>query len=742
MGIAGCDVNPHIIFVFPPAASSSEEYIYGHFNFCLGSAYIISYLLQEGFIATVFLASKPINISECAAQILSTKPKVVGFTVYHSNYCLCQLIAHALKEVNPGIIIIFGGPTASVQPGVVLKNNDFVDICVRNEGEETCLELLSILDDVNFDLKKAWLPFEKVKGITYRAGDHIRENPGRDILFKNRKTPGFLDKYPSPYLNGVLNSSKIGILTARGCNQHCVYCNCAMISKRSIATHSTDRVIGELDYISKKLGYDNFVVIYDDAFTLMPDRALEICHKIIENKIKLPLICVTRCDKLNEELLFAMKEAGFMSLGMALESGVPHILRNIGKVQHPDTKNDDNFEKEKEFIEKFKKYTSLAKDIGINYVFASIMLGLPGETLEEGQQTLDLIRSLEDKLDYYSHNVFKLLPRTPIFYNYEKYGIKLLEEDNRIHYKTIHTYDTRKIPLAPVANLEVDSIRQDKINMKSLALLTSKTPSVNYFNKLILFSDIITEELVVWLQSYLAVNGPLIQIYSNLDRAKQYQEDNEDALRKFMSPSSSQMGYYQTHKKDSVFTLTPFRTYVYGKQSGITIDFVKTASGLSCSPAKMNPLHYICIDREREDTLQLHRLLCNLSNQDNPVNHLVCNPIYPYISGLCRWKKNSANCRTLETLIVDADGNVRTCWNGDPVGKVGMPFPGILENIRNIQRAVENRRNCKNCKKRAVCIKCIFPGPLSEKEYCNLKRNFNTEKAAELMRAFDQFKEL
>jgi anaerobic magnesium-protoporphyrin IX monomethyl ester cyclase len=735
-------MNPHIIFVFPPADLASGEYIYGHFNFCLGSAYTISYLVQEGFIARVFLATEPINISECVAQISSNKPKVVGFTVYSSNYCLCQLIAHALKEVNPDIIVIFGGPTASVQPEVVLKNNDCVDICVRNEGEETCLELLSILDDVNFDLKKAWPLFEQVKGITYRAEDHIRENPGRDILLKNRKIPGFLDKYPSPYLNGILNSSKIGIITARGCNQHCVYCNCPVISKRSMVTHSTDRVIGELDYISKKLGYDNFVVIYDDAFTLMPDRALEICHKIIENKIKLPLVCVTRCDKLNEELLSAMKDAGFMSIGIALESGVPHILRKIGKVQHPDTEDDDNFEKEKEFIEKFKKYTSFAKKIGIKYVFTSIMLGLPGETLEEGQQTLNLIRSLEGKLDYYSHNIFKLLPRTPIFYNYEKYGIKLLEEDNQIHYKTVHTYDTRKIPLAPVANLEVDSIKQDKINMKSFALLTSTKPCVNYFNKLILFSDVITEELVVWLQSYLAVNGPLIQIYSNLDRAKQYQEDNEDALRKFMSPTTAQMGYYQTHKKDRLFTLTPFRVHVYGKQCGITIDFLKTTLGLSCSPPKMNPLHCICIDREREDTLQLHQLLCNLSNQHNPVNHLVYNPVHPYFGSLCRWEKRSANCKRLETVIVDADGNVRACWNGDPVGKVGMPFPRILENLRNIQRAVENRRNCKNCKKRDICIKCIFPAPLGEKEYCNLKRNYNVEKAVELMRAFDQFKEL
>jgi radical SAM superfamily enzyme YgiQ (UPF0313 family) len=735
-------VNLHIIFVFPPAASSSNEYISAHFEMCLGSAYTISYLAQKGFIARPFLTDEPVSVGECAAQLLSKKPKVVGFTVYDANYSLCQLIAKALKEVDPNIIILFGGPTASVQAEAILKNNDPVDICARYEGEETCLELLSLLDDVNFDLKRAWPFLEKIKGITFRVGDHILENPGRDILLANRKIPNFLDKYPSPYLSGVLNSSKLGIITARGCNQHCVYCNCAVMSKRIIATHSPDRVIQELAYISKRFEHSNGnnVTIYDDAFTLMPGRALEICHKIIENKIKLPFVCTTRCDMVNEELLDTIKKAGFRAIGFSLESAVPHILRKMGKVQHPDIKTDSNFEREKEFIEKFKKYTSYAKKIGIEFVFASIILGLPGETLEEGQQTVNFIRSLGEKIDYYAHNVFKVYPGAPIFYNYENYGIKLLTYDNQVHSRTIHTYDTLKIPFAPKSNLGVDTIKEDKVNMKTLALSPSKKTNFNYFNKIILCADIITGELILWLKKYLAVNGPLIQIYSNFDRAKQHHEDNKHALRKYISPTTSHVDYYQTYKEDSVITLTPFRMHFLGKQCGVTVDLVNTKPGLSSSPPKVNPLQSICIDREREDALQLHHLLTCLSNKDNPVNDLVCTPIYPYMSSLCRWEKSSANCMTLETVIVDADNNVKTCWNGNSIGKVGMPFPGILENLRKIHRATENKRDCKNCNKQAACTKCIFPGPLFDNQYCDLKRNFNTGETAELIRAFDFFK--
>jgi radical SAM superfamily enzyme YgiQ (UPF0313 family) len=735
------DVNSHIIFVFPPAASFTDEYIYAHFNMCLGSAYTISYLVQEGFNARPFLTNEPVSVSQCAVQILSKRPKVVGFTVYDSNYCLCQLIALALKQLNPDIIIFFGGPTPSVQAGIILKNNDSVDICVRHEGEETCLQLLSLLADVNFNLKKARALLEKVKGITYRVEDNILENPGRDILLVNKKTPDFLDKYPSPYLSGILNSPKLGIITARGCNQHCVYCNCAVISKRIIATHSIDRVIEELDFISKIRESANNVVIYDDAFTLLPGRALDICHKIIENKIKLPLVCATRCDKVNEELLDAMKEAGFRSIGFALESAVPRILRKMGKVQHPHTKTDDTYEKEKEFVEKFKKYTLYAKKIGIKNVFTSIIVGLPGETLEEGQQTVNFIRSMEKEIDYYAHNLFKVYPGTPVSYNYEKEGIKLLPYGNQVHSRTIHSYDTGKIPLAPKSNSEVDTITQDKVNMKILALSPAKRGSVNYFNKIILCADVITASLISWLQNYLAVNGPFIQIYSDIDRAKQCHQENENTLKKYISPTTSHLVYYQTGIGNSVLTFTPFKMHFFGKY-GITIDLVNTNLYFSSSSSKFNPLQSICIDREKQDPLQLHHLLVCLANKKNLPDDLLYKPVYPYFGSLCRWEYDSANCRTLETVIVDADSNVKTCWKGNPVGKVGMPFPEIIENLRTIRRTTENRRGCQNCNKQDVCIKCIFPSPLCEKEYCNLRQNCVTEESTQLIRAFDYFKEL
>ena len=172
-----------------------------------------------------------------------------------------------------------------------------------------------------------------------------------------------------------------------------------MLYDKKILTHSTNRVIEELDYISNHKNDRNPISIFDDAFTIIPGRAKAICTKLLENKIRLPLSCITRCDTVTEEILDLMKEAGFVSIGFSLESAVPRILRIIGKVHLPEDVPSGSLEKEIRFIDKLKTMSSYAKKIGMSPVFVSIMLGLPDETIEEAQRTMDVVSKLD--IDYY-----------------------------------------------------------------------------------------------------------------------------------------------------------------------------------------------------------------------------------------------------------------------------------------------------------------------------------------------------
>lgn|GEM_PF-1000248 len=747
-------IDTHIVLVYPPAAAIGDEMRRTHFKMCLGGAYITAYLARYKLHSRTFLTSTPVNAAGCAAGILSFNSPVAGFTVDSSNYSSCRLIAKSLKEIAPSIIIVFGGLLPTLQSDVIMKNNPWVDICARGESEKTCRDLLFALGDVDFDLSKASL--EQIHGISYRFKDRIFSNPDRPSNSQTANTADILDKYPSPYLSGVAVSPRMGIVTARGCNQNCIYCMCPAVSQRKISTHSIDRVIAELDYIARWTRQNPMTIdVFDDTFTLIPGRALAICRKIIENRVRLPLACTTRCDKVDEELLEAMKDAGFQSIEFSLESAVPRILRVIGRVQPPDTSEDPGLFREKEFLQKLRESIDYSRKIGIKNVYTSIMVGLPTETPGEAMETMGFIRSLGDAYDFYGHNFFHAKVSTPAFTDKEKWGIDVEPMGSNVQYRTLHRFNPYDIPLGPRSSVDVMGNLQDRANIKILALRQStkelNSPHKNkpYFHHLILCKDEIDEELVTWLHRYLALNGSLIHIYSNSEAALRLHRQNEDMLDRFITPTHYYVSYSRSNDK-----LVPLRTILYKESNAVPIQLVKTSDGLSPGKSAADPRMTLCIDDPLNlgDITGLHNLLAGAEGFKCTFETLLNRPFYPYFSSICRWSRgensltgNNApipNCQSFHTMIVDAGGGVKTCWNGYPIGKVGTALEELIENTVKIKRELEFRRACLHCEKQTTCSRCLFTGPLAETDFCKLKKTSDTHETVELLDAVEMLKEV
>ncbi len=291
-----------------------------------------------------------------------------------------------------------------------------------------------------------------------------------------------------------------------------------------------------------------------------------------------------------------------------------------------------------------------------------------------------------------------------------------------------------------------ETVNHGKADIKSMAFSLTKKGTQDFFNQIILYADIITEDLLLWIKESLTLHGRLIQVYTDVHHAHRYHPDNEKTFSKFIAPSHHYSGYYQAFGDDGVIMLRSIGTQSTDPGNNITINLVKTQEGLTLSKGnslgKRERSHTICIDRDKGDALQLHILLINLSNKNNLVDDLMEAPILPYVSSLCRWGNGCTNCKELETAIVDGEGNVKTCWNGSPVGKAGMSVADIHDNIKNIRREKERSRGCRACKKNTACTRCIFPGPLSESEYCHLKRAFDTEAVTKVIRHLDVLKEI
>ena len=727
MGRNGID----ILFLFPPSMKSV-------FTYNLGVGYLSAYLHEKNFSSFIFL-SEETDLKRCIRGILSHNPKIVAFSVLNNNYVTCLLIAQRLKQIVPSILIVFGGPTPTVNHQSILENNP-IDICVRGEGEEILFVLMQHLRENHFRMDGTGL--KAIKGISYVVNGEVQVNEPANILLKKRHVKNYLDRYPSPYLSGTIPASQadhVGMITARGCNQNCVYCNCAVLYGKHVFTHSVDRILEELRFISRQSPSQN-VSIFDDAFTIFPRRAEKICRGIIEQKIDLRLTCTTRCDRISEGLLDIMKEAGFISIAFSLESAVPRILRVLGKVHPAEDVPSDSLEKEKTFLHNLKKMTVHARKIGIRPIRVSIMVGLPSETPEEARQTLGFLEELD--LDIYTHNVFSLFEGTPIFPEHEKYGYGLKRfSKNQLFHHTVHPFNVFEIPHARKSIIRKETEDNALDNLNVLGLATKKIHKRPWFDNVIVHSDILSESLIEWFKDNLAFNGKIIQIYSDLEKYKRHLSLNYAALFDQCSPSTQLMVYYHSRE-----TCGENEEWIPGRSEffkGMPIQVRGIHDALnSLYRESQSEFPMICREFHREDSMEFIRLFKQFGKPDSLMEYLALSGPYPVFATLCRWLPSGVNCSVLETAIIDDRDNIRVCWDGDPVGKIPMSVIEMARNFEEIQTDVMQERGCSGCVQMKNCAKCCFPGPLSVDEYCRIKQEEDILEQAGNLKAYYLFKDL
>jgi radical SAM superfamily enzyme YgiQ (UPF0313 family) len=727
------------IFVFAP----SGENINSRFFYHIGSSYIISLLRINGYIAEQFIFGKTINLKSCVKKILTRNPRVVGFTVYNSNFITSVLIAEEIKKVSPGTIITCGGPTSTNYSEFILEKYPFIDVCFRNESEETFLQFFTLLSGTGFDLGRVGL--EQIKGISYRCENRICFNTDSNIFVNNSRITDYLDKYPSPYLNGVIpgaDAYEVGLLTARGCNQNCVYCNCAVLSKRRFTTHSVDRVISELDYISGFNAGNQSLNFFDDAFSLIPQRAKSICKAIIENKIKIPLGCVTRCDTADEELLDLMNEAGFVSVGFSLESANPGTLRIIGKVYKPEDNPSDKLEKEIRFIERLELISSYAKKIGIKNVFASIMIGLPNETYRDAKRTIDTIDK-NVNIDFYTHNLLHIFKGTPLYNNFQKYGYKIeFIDDNPIFSKTIYPDKvTQKVKPLTKSTLFLTKKENDKKTLRILSLLPDPDKTKGWFKNIILLSDKIEKDFVSWLRIILSLNGTIIQIYSDKDALVNHLIDNNDSYFKYFSPSLNIRNYYFKRKNKCLQLISSQSSFKNDDDN----DDLKICDFNLFNSNLGNPdfdfLKVLCRESDSADANSAYNYFYNLKGKGDLFDYLINNKPLPSFINLCRWTKTFSNCKKKETLIINDKSELRFCWYGNIVGTVGQSYNELIHNYESSQKRILDKRKCNICDAKDYCNKCITPFPLTDEEYCTRQKLCDLGDLAEMIMSFDEIKQ-
>jgi len=332
-------------------------------------------------------------------------PDYAGITFTTPSFFRMTEIAAAIKKFDGQIVIIGGGAHASSLPEETLAQTK-LDIVVRGEGENILPKIVAG-DDL-----------AAIPGITFKAQGGIHANPPATLIQDIDLLPFpawdlyDLSRYPNARMVSRYNPAGF-FETSRGCVYNCVYCNKTVFGK-TFRAKSPRRVVDEMKFMLAS-GFREIHVI-DDGFSTDMKRAKAVCDLILSEKLAVTwnLQNGLRVDRVDEELIRKLSEAGCYRVTFGIESGNEQILKNIRK--------DITLEMARNAVGWAKKY-------GME-VFGYFMLALPGETVQTMQDTIDLSRDLD--FDYAKFTIMIPLPATEIYNAWKKEGF--LKDINWDHF--------------------------------------------------------------------------------------------------------------------------------------------------------------------------------------------------------------------------------------------------------------------------------------------------------------------
>jgi anaerobic magnesium-protoporphyrin IX monomethyl ester cyclase len=290
--------------------------------------------------------------------------------------------------------IVLGGPDVTHNVDDYLAAG--ADFIVLGEGEQTMLDLTAPPSppdggELALGLEVPLAPLsglEKIPGLVWAVSPPSGGRGGLPFREKIRD----LDTLPFPnrlkinlqlYLDAWKRAhghSAVSISTQRGCPYTCRWCSTAVYGQ-SYRRRSPANVVDEIVWLQQHYDFD-LIWFVDDVFTVSHRWLREFCEALENRSVRVRFECITRADRLNEEVIGLLRRAGCFRVWIGAESGSQRILdamdRRVDATQVRD------------MIRAAKR-----ADIQTG---TFIMLGYPGETEADIRATVEHLKACDPDL--------------------------------------------------------------------------------------------------------------------------------------------------------------------------------------------------------------------------------------------------------------------------------------------------------------------------------------------------------
>ncbi len=362
------------------------------FNPPLGLLYVAAYARAHTSHRVRVLDCQVEGVGQAGLEerIREEDPDVVGIQAMTFTLLDARRTADTVKRAKPSCQVVLGGPHVHLYSRETLRIPS-VDYTVKGEGEAPFVAFLEALEGRG--------SLTQVEGLAGR-------DPETREVFDNLPAAPIedLDSLPFPareltpvakYYSILAKQNPITTMfTSRGCPYRCLFCDRPAMG-RKFRAHSALYVVNEMESCVR-LGIREFF-LYDDTFNVNRKRVFEICDEIKRRKLEISFDIRARVDRMDEEMLRALREAGCDRIHYGVESADEGVLATLRKDLQ---------------IERVLDVFKATRRQGMK-TLAYFMLGNPGEDRASALRTIEFSKKLDP--DYVHFSVLTPFPGTALY---------------------------------------------------------------------------------------------------------------------------------------------------------------------------------------------------------------------------------------------------------------------------------------------------------------------------------------